>query len=221
MRFLARYFFRGMLFIVPVAATVYVAWSVLRAVDQLVKFPQRWAHVDVPGMGILVAMVLLVTIGYLASHFFTQRLAKQLRHLMERVPLIKLIYGSIRDLVGAFVGDKKSFDRPVLATIGPGVRVFGFVTRDDLAQFGASGHIAVYVPQSYNFAANLIVVPADPVSACVSGFVALSKPFVASSMASSLASGSIVKPVPLLPGAMERVGDFVPTKKPPFPWKDM
>jgi uncharacterized membrane protein len=158
-RFLAKYFFRGMLFVVPVAATLYVAWSVLRAVDELVKIPERWAHIDVPGMGIVVAVTLMITIGYLASHFFTKRIARLIQRWMQKLPLLKMIYGSIRDLVGAFVGDKKSFEHPVLATLAPGVRVFGFVTREDLALFGCPGHVAVYVPQSYNFAANLIVVP--------------------------------------------------------------
>ena len=64
-------------------------------------------------------------------------------------------------LIDAFVGEKKRFDRPVLVTLGDGIdtSIIGFLTRRDLADFGVPGHVAVYFPQSYNFAGNLLVVP--------------------------------------------------------------
>jgi uncharacterized membrane protein len=84
---------------------------------------------------------------------------------LTSVPLAKLIYTSIRDLINAFVGDKKRFDRPVAVMLAPGsrIRALGFVTRDGLDSLGLGDQVAVYFPQSYNFAGNLVVVPRDQV----------------------------------------------------------
>jgi uncharacterized membrane protein len=80
--------------------------------------------------------------------------------VLGRLPLVKLLYGSMRDLVNAFVGEKKSFDRPVAVTLlaGSGLRALGFVTKDALS-LGSEELCAVYFPQSYNFAGNLLLVP--------------------------------------------------------------
>jgi len=81
--------------------------------------------------------------------------------LLRRLPLVKLVYTSIKDLVSAFVGDKRRFDVPVSVTLlpGSGVRVLGFVTRQGLARLGMPESVAVYFPQSYNFAGYLLLVP--------------------------------------------------------------
>ena len=84
---------------------------------------------------------------------------------LSSLPLLKLVYGSIRDLIQAFVGDKKRFDKPVALALVPGspVRVLGFVTREALNELGKADYVAVYVPQSYNFAGNLLIAPRDQV----------------------------------------------------------
>jgi uncharacterized membrane protein len=86
--------------------------------------------------------------------------------IFTKLPLVKMIYTSVKDLIGAFVGDKKSFDKPVLVTLSPGsnIQAIGFVTRDSLGNMGFEDKVAVYLPQSYNFAGNLIVVPREQVT---------------------------------------------------------
>ena len=82
--------------------------------------------------------------------------------LLDRLPLVKLLHTSVKDLMGAFVGDQRRFDIPVSIEIIPGadLRAFGFVTRDSLADLGlGDALVAVYLPQSYNFAGPLIAVP--------------------------------------------------------------
>ena len=84
---------------------------------------------------------------------------------LKRLPLVKLIYTSIKDLINAFMGDKKSFNRPVAVTVNPatGLKTLGFITRDGLHALGMPLHVAVYFPQSYNFAGYLAVVPREHV----------------------------------------------------------
>ncbi|HEX9621766.1 MAG TPA: DUF502 domain-containing protein, partial [Polyangiaceae bacterium] len=87
-------------------------------------------------------------------------------HFLRRVPLVKLLYVSIKDLISAFMGDARRFNRPVTVCISQDgdLKVLGFVTRETLSALGLPGHVAVYFPQSYNFAGNLVLVPHEKVA---------------------------------------------------------
>ncbi len=158
MKRLIRYFFEGLLVIVPVVASVYITYVILKKIDGLLGLP-------IPGLGFILTIVLITFVGVLASTFFTERIIRLVERLFERLPLIKLLYGSIKDLMSAFVGEKKSFDKPVLVTLDKksGAKAIGFITKESLDYLGIKGHVAVYLPQSYNFAGNLLVFPSDSV----------------------------------------------------------
>jgi uncharacterized membrane protein len=89
--------------------------------------------------------------------------------LIEKIftglPLVKLLYSAVKDMIEAFAGEKKSFDKPVIATIAPGgvAKVVGFVTQESLENLGLSDYVAVYLPQSYNFAGNVLLFPKEAV----------------------------------------------------------
>lgn len=156
-RLLARWFLNGLLVVAPVGLTLYACWMVFVTVD-------GWLNIPIPGVGFLVTIGLITLLGWLARGFVTQQLLEWLDDLLARVPLVRLLYGALRDLTEALVGKKKKFGRPVLVRVGlPGseMRVLGFVTREDAAVVGVPGHVAVYLPQSYNFAGQTIIVPGD------------------------------------------------------------
>ncbi len=158
MKRLTRYFLEGLLFLVPVVATVYVLYIVFIKIDSLFRF-------EVPGLGFAVTVLTVTVVGFIASNFITRGLVRVVDRTFVRLPLVKMIYTSIKDLIGAFVGDKKGFNKPVLVTLVPGsnIRVIGFMTREDLDNLGLTDSVAVYLPQSYNFAGNLIIVPREQV----------------------------------------------------------
>ncbi|MEW6054185.1 MAG: DUF502 domain-containing protein [Nitrospirota bacterium] len=158
MKTLTQYFFKGLLFLAPIVVTLYVLFVIISAVDQIFR-------VRIPGMGILITVALVTAIGFLVSTFLARGAAKLIDRLFSRMPIVKMIYSAIKDLVNAFVGEKKRFDRPVLVNLLPEstVQIIGFVTRDSLENIGMAGSMAVYIPQSYNFAGNLIVVPKEQV----------------------------------------------------------
>ena len=153
-RRLVGYFLRGLVFLAPVVITLYVVAVVFRAVD-------GWLGLPIPGAG-FVATVLLVTLfGFLASGFITRSLVAALDDLMERVPVVRLIYSSIRDFVSAFVGEKRRFDKPVVVKLfdNSSAHALGFVTQESLGQMGLDGWISVYMPHSYNFSGQMYVFP--------------------------------------------------------------
>jgi len=158
MKTLLGYFWRGCLVLVPVAVTAYFAFFVISTFDKLVP-------VGIPGLGFVLTVLLITLIGFLTSNVIGQAVWGAVERRIEAVPLLKLIYGSIRDLLQAFVGNKKRFDRPVALSLGAGnqAKVLGFITRDNLADLTLLDQVAVYVPQSYNFAGNLLIVPKSQV----------------------------------------------------------
>jgi uncharacterized membrane protein len=170
MKKLASHFLRGVFILVPVAVTVYIVAAVFRTLDRLLPL-DTLLPVRVPGLGVALALVVITVVGFLGSNVLGRSLFRLTEAIFTRLPLIKLLYTSIRDLVGAFVGDKRRFDRPVAVRVSAdaAVRVFGFVTRDDLAALELQGNVAVYVPQSYNFAGTLLIVPNDRVEALQTG----------------------------------------------------
>jgi uncharacterized membrane protein len=155
MKNFARYFLRGSLVLVPLAATIYIVFLILRTIDQILP------GIPVPGLGLVLTIGLITLVGFLTSNVLGRTAFDAIEKALTRMPFIKLVYSSIRDLIGAFVGDKKSFDKPVMVSLSPGsgTKVLGFTTRDRLEMLGLQDHVAVYLPQSYNFAGNLIVVP--------------------------------------------------------------
>jgi uncharacterized membrane protein len=180
MGMIIRYFLRGLLFGAPIALTVGVCYLVFDKVDRLMAAPvEAVCGRPVTGVGFAFIMVSIFVLGVLASHFLTWRLMSLFEKLLARLPMVKLLYTSVRDLFSAFVGEKKRFDKPVRVRPFPGseVSLLGFVTRGDLTALGLPGCVAVYMPQSYNFAGTLLVVPRESVtpleadSAAVMAFV--------------------------------------------------
>ena|SRR5215207_5705864 len=154
---LVRYFIRGCLVLVPLAATAYIVWATLSFVDRLVP-------VGIPGVGFLLTISIVTLVGLLTSNVVGKRVFQFTDRLLSGMPLVKLLYTSIKDLIRAFVGDHKSFDQPAAVAVFPGgARMLGFVTRDALHALGLPDHVAVYFPQSYNFAGQLLVVPKEQV----------------------------------------------------------
>ena len=117
-------------------------------------------------MGFLVTILSITIIGFISSNFIAKKLVGLVDKIFKRLPFVKMIYSSVKDLIGAFVGDKKSFDKPVLVNLSPGsnIQAIGFVTKEPLENIGFSDKVAVYLPQSYNFAGNLLVVPKEQVT---------------------------------------------------------
>jgi uncharacterized membrane protein len=158
MNFIAKNFLRGLAIVIPTVVTAYILYQTFLWIDRLILFP-------FPGLGVLVTFAAIVLIGILASNYVIGKLLAIPEAIFTRAPLVKIVYSSIKDLIEAFVGDRKRFNRPVLVTLGesPRVEALGFVTSDDLGAIGLGTSVAVYFPQSYNFAGSLVIVPRESI----------------------------------------------------------
>lgn len=152
------YFFRGLILLTPLAITVYVCYFLFRIID-------GWLGLPIPGAGFVATLILITIVGFLGSNLLTRGAVSFFDRLLNRLPFVKLVYGSTRDLVKAFVGEKRRFDKPVLVKLVPGTdaHVLGFVTQESLSLIGLDAMVSVYCPQSYNFAGQLLLFPASSV----------------------------------------------------------
>ena len=153
MKRLISYFLKGLGLTVPTAVTVYLCYVGFTRVDS-------WLGLPVPGAGFLITISAITLIGFLGTGLVTRTLLDWLDRSLERLPFVRLLYGSTKDLLNAFVGEKKRFDKPVLVALSPdgSVRGFGFITQESLDAIGMRDSVAVYFPQSYAFAGHTVVV---------------------------------------------------------------
>ena len=159
MRRLAGYFLRGLVIMAPLALTVYVCYSIITAIDS-------WIPVSIPGVGFAITITLITLVGALGSNVLTDTLVGLIDRLLEKLPFVRLLYGTAKDFFEAFVGDKKRFDTAVLVTLFPSseAKALGFMTRKDVDMFGLANHVAVYLPHSYAFTGQLLLVPKEHVT---------------------------------------------------------
>jgi uncharacterized membrane protein len=155
---LLNYFFRGLIVLAPAVVTIWVFWQILTTLD-------RWMGVAIPGVGLVVTVVLITLFGFLTSSVIARWVVRLMDTTFNRLPLVRLVYSSTRDLLDAFVGEKRRFDRPVVVqTSADGVeKAFGFVTTDAMERFGLDDHVTVYLPFSYTFTGVIRIYPAKNV----------------------------------------------------------
>lgn len=170
-----QYFLQGLLVIAPIAITVYTIYWIVSTVDNwLPIFRQPIKDIngniigyDVKnyGLGFVIVLAFIILIGYLSSVFLQSRIFNLFDSWLEKTPGVKFIYSSVRDFFNAFAGDKKKFNKAVLANIFSGdVWIIGFLTDEEMSKFElGADKVAVYVPQAYNFAGQLYILPRDKV----------------------------------------------------------
>lgn len=163
-----RYFIQGIIITVPVVITAIVVYKVIAFVGDLFSiFGVIVSPVIDPFIVLFSAILLIYLAGLLGSSIILKPLFGFFYYALQRTPLIKTVYSSMKDLLSAFVGSKKRFNKPVLVTINKenNIQQLGFITQEDLSELHiASGTVAVYVPLSYSLSGNLLIVPADHIT---------------------------------------------------------
>ncbi|MGB5007175.1 MAG: DUF502 domain-containing protein [Ferruginibacter sp.] len=166
---LLQYFLQGLLILGPVTITAYFIYWAVTGIDSMIPIftytdAQGQVRVQNYGIGFVVIIAVLIIIGYFSSFFITSRFLSFFNNLLEKTPGIKHIYGPTRDFFEAFAGDNKKFTRHVLANIDDNdVWRFGFITREDMHEFGFQDYVTVYIPMAYSVAGNVYVIPRNRV----------------------------------------------------------
>ncbi len=156
---IGNYFLQGLLLVAPITITIFVIYRLLDFIDGLLPL-------KIPGLGLLIIFSSISLIGFAGALLIKRPIAFVFHGVIERIPLVKILYTSISDLLSAFVGQKKKFTEPVMVVMNreSNIRKLGFITEKDLLSIGiGSEFVAVYLPHSYNFSGNMFIVPAENV----------------------------------------------------------
>ena len=168
MKRIAGYFVQGLLFIAPIGVTVYVVYLVFRFIDNLLKtYIDPVLPINIPGVNLLVVLIVIALLGFLGQSIIAKPVKAFIAKLLKKAPLIKIIYTSIRDLLSAFVGKEKKFNKPVLVRVNTisNLEKLGFLTQEDLSKLGIKENkVAVYFPHSYNFSGEMFIVPSEHIT---------------------------------------------------------
>jgi uncharacterized membrane protein len=167
MKKLIRYFLQGLLYLAPTAITLFLVYIIFTRLDSGIRgLIDKIFHIDIPGIGVLILVVLITLLGMAGQSFVFKPLRKMVDNIMARAPLVKLIYSSIKDLMSAFVGSEKKFDKPVLVKVNmiSNLEKMGFLTQSDLSELNIKDKVAVYFPHSYNFSGEMFIVPVEHIT---------------------------------------------------------
>jgi len=162
MKKLVNYFLQGLLYIAPLGITAYIIYGIFTFMDGLLKeLLIEFFDIKIPGLGFLTLILFLILIGFLGRTFIAQPIKLLFKNIIDRIPLLKFIYGAFNDLFSAFVGKEKKFSKPVLVKVNlnSDLEKLGFITEENLELLGEKEKVAVYFPHSYNFSGELFIVP--------------------------------------------------------------
>jgi uncharacterized membrane protein len=170
MKRLGRIMFQGLVAMLPAVLTLYILFWLVRTAETVlggvleVLLPSGWY---IPGMGLLAGLLGIFLFGLTLNAFLVRRLLALGESLMNHIPVVKTLYGSLKDFVGFFASKRESqFNQVVTIELefgGTPMRMIGFVTRSDFrdlpAGIGSEGEVAVYLPLSYQIGGYTVIVP--------------------------------------------------------------
>lgn len=168
---LLQFFLQGLLILAPIVITFWAIAIVFNFVDGILPnvihaiVPQALEDKDghlrsFPGLGFLIVIGFILLVGYISSSFIFAKAVDVFDQLLSKTPGIKFIYSTLKDFFEAFAGEKKKFTQNVLANVDDNdVWRVGFVTQEDMTEFGLNEYVAVYVPMAYSVAGNVYIIP--------------------------------------------------------------
>ncbi|MCX2451525.1 DUF502 domain-containing protein [Pedobacter sp. PLR] len=164
-RALLRYIIKGLLIVLPIALSIFIVIVAVTTVDSWLNInnilgvdPRTGASRNIPGLGLALVVAITLVAGVFVTNFVTEPMYNWFARILDRLPILKFIYSSIKDLTEAFVGDEKKFNNPVLVEVEGDLKRIGFLTQSDLSAIGLPGESIVYFPFSYSFAGQVYVV---------------------------------------------------------------
>jgi uncharacterized membrane protein len=165
-------FLQGLIAVLPIALTLYLIYWLATSAESVLGRAIRLVIDDryVPGLGVLAGLLITLAVGVLLRIWVFRMVFALGEAVLQKIPGIKSIYGSIRDLVGFFDASKqREFDKTVMVAVGDeNTRLMGLVTRDDFSDLpggiGDEQTVAVYLPMSYQLGGFTVMVPKDKIS---------------------------------------------------------
>lgn len=148
-----RKFLTGLFILIPLIATIYIVYVIISFFEPLVSpfvrnmfFRLSGRELYIPGAGFVLFIVITYLTGTIASNYFGKTLLSRGEKILKRIPVVKSIYGSVKEMTEAFSSDKiKSFKEAVLVEFPfAGRYTIGFVTKR--VEIEGEPFCAVFIP---------------------------------------------------------------------------
>ena len=158
--------FKGLLTILPFVITIYLLTWLTNTTESLLSplIPEEYYF---PGLGIALAIVLLASLGVIVNLYVVKLVIEQANALFDRVPLIKTLFGAIKDAVDLFqIKKDQNSKKAVSVEVTSGVHLIGFVTGDSVAEvlYPGQNKTAVYIPFSYQIGGYTLYLEDDKIT---------------------------------------------------------
>jgi uncharacterized membrane protein len=173
MKTFANIFFKGLVAILPLILTIWVImWLGTTAESFFGGLLQTYLPEDYywPGMGVVIGIALVFAIGLLMEIWLVRKLFQLAEKIIEKIPLVKTVYGGLRDLMDLITKttQEKDLQRVVVVTLGEDTRLIGFTTVEDTGELpealSEEQRVAVYLPMSYQLGGYTVFVPKSKIS---------------------------------------------------------
>jgi uncharacterized membrane protein len=150
------YFLRGLLILAPLALTAYILFAFFHWLDDIFDL-------GYPGLGLALLVIMLTVLGFIGSQVRPFIVLGE--RILNRLPVVNILYSSIKDIFDALLGEEQKFNCPVLVKVFAQTECYklGFVTQDSMTVINRPELTAVYFPDSYNFSGELLLVPRENV----------------------------------------------------------
>ncbi|MCE5230441.1 DUF502 domain-containing protein [bacterium] len=156
-------FISGLVALLPVIVTIFIVFWLAGRVDSLLNriLPERY---EIPGVGLLMAIVLVFLVGLWTKVWFGRKMIVLTESILARIPLVRAIYGSARDIMNLFAKTQAhDFNQVAMVEFpGMGFKMLGFVTRTDLhdlpPEVAEGDRVAVYLPLAYQMGGLVVLV---------------------------------------------------------------
>ncbi len=180
MGILGKTFLKGLVAIFPLLVTVFAILWLATTAEDLLGTPIRTLLPEgyyVPGMGVLAGVVVIFCVGVMLNIVIARALFHRFELLLNRLPLVKSLYGSVKDLMGYFMDSNQKGQQVVMVTLGgpflpasgdgqtqhgTPMKLLGLVTRQDFTDLpdgvGDDQCVAVYLPMSYQLGGFTVIV---------------------------------------------------------------
>jgi uncharacterized membrane protein len=153
---LKRYFLTGLLILVPLGITFWVLTALFDFMDRSLLLlpeawrPHAWLGVHIPGLGLILTAVVIVLTGLLAANLIGQRLVEYWEGLVKRIPVVKSIYGSVKQVSDSLLSGSGMAFKKVLLVRYPHPEAWSLAFQTNVPE-EVSGqldgeYVAVFIP---------------------------------------------------------------------------
>lgn len=171
MKHINQIFFKGLIVVLPITLTFYLLVWASYKIESLFGSTVEWLVGEwlyIPGLGIFISLIFIFLVGLLVNNYITGRFFSWLSSTLEKVPLIKVIYNPLKDLMALLPGRSSDKNKPQRVVLVPldslGVQALGLVTREELEEeLPGTNLVPVYIPLSYMLGGVTVLIEKDKV----------------------------------------------------------